>query len=110
MADGVMHPAEENILERVGGILGVSQSDWQRGYQASHSKGSKGDYEVLGLEPSASVTEIKAAYRVRSIPTLVIVDPSGTVHEVEVGASGSADSMEAHLVEAIESCRATSLL
>lgn len=50
---------------------------------------------------------ISAAYRVRSVPTTVVVGPDGVVREVEVGVrAATVDGIADHFVEMIEAARA----
>lgn len=74
VADGVLHPAEHAMLLRIARGLGLSEADIQRieamlrggGAQApGDASGPSLDdaYQVLGVEASASDSEIKRAYR-----------------------------------------------
>lgn len=60
LADGRLHPAEEEFLRRVSEIFGLAgQSFYHDAAEAAHPD----DYAVLGVSPSASSGEIKAAWR-----------------------------------------------
>lgn len=61
-ADGVHHPSEEAFLARVAEIIGVERSAYltvRRAYV--HDPDSP--FEVLGLPPNVSDTDVKARYR-----------------------------------------------
>ncbi|GAA0547163.1 DnaJ like chaperone protein [Rhizomicrobium palustre] len=61
-ADGVMHPAEEAFLERVGEIFGFSPGEFRR-IRASHVPPDAADpYVVLGVGYDAGADEIKRTY------------------------------------------------
>ncbi|HTT84821.1 MAG TPA: TerB family tellurite resistance protein [Rhizomicrobium sp.] len=63
MADGVLHPAELEFLERVADIFGFAPDAFRR-IRASHLGPDEADpYVVLGVEYSASEEEIKRTYR-----------------------------------------------
>ncbi|SIT07974.1 TerB family tellurite resistance protein [Insolitispirillum peregrinum] len=73
-ADGVIHPAEQALLQRVAEIFAVSPQAWERvragaasggsgGGRASASSGISDPYAVLGVAPTATDSDIKAAYR-----------------------------------------------
>jgi DnaJ like chaperone protein len=74
LADGVLHPAEEAILQKVAMDLGFSQQEFARllsmiGAQNSFSTESHSEsdieqaYKALGVESSDSSQQIKRAYR-----------------------------------------------
>jgi len=86
LADGVIHPQEEQVLMRVAGALGVpeaqfrqilamllAQAQFARGAGQHHQHGGDAAssragnlqqaYQVLGLRPDASDAEVKRAYR-----------------------------------------------
>lgn len=61
-SDGILHPAEDGYLQEVARRFGFEALEWQTlraGFV--HDPGSP--YAVLGLAPSASVADIKRAYR-----------------------------------------------
>lgn len=60
-ADGHVHPAEQAVLQRALGLLGIAEHDLA-GLQARRDGGAR-DYEVLGTTPSATAEEVKSAYR-----------------------------------------------
>ena len=60
MADGHFHPRERAVFERVAQLLGVAAEDLP-GSSASH--GASGDFEMLGVQTSASREEVRSAYR-----------------------------------------------
>ena len=61
-ADGSVHPAELEYLRRVAEILDVEEVAFER-IRAAHLEPDETDpYRILGLERSASDTEIKSAY------------------------------------------------
>ncbi|QEM80146.1 co-chaperone DjlA [Halomonas binhaiensis] len=74
-ADGVLHPAEEQMIMRVARGLGCSAAEiaqieamlrgaTQQGAGTAESQSSLDDaYKVLGLGPDASDSELKRAYR-----------------------------------------------
>lgn len=71
-ADGVLHPAEHELLLRIARGLGLPESEVRR-LEAMLGAGVEGApasadalhaaYEVLGVEPSATDAEVKKAYR-----------------------------------------------
>jgi len=62
-ADGILHPAELQFLERVAEIFGFSANEFQR-IRASHVGPDEADpYSVLGVDRDASEDEIKHTYR-----------------------------------------------
>lgn len=61
-ADGVLHPAEEQFLERVADIFGLSPGEFRR-IRASHFLPDTADpYVVLGVGYEADNEEIKQTY------------------------------------------------
>ncbi len=63
LADGEYHPNEDEFLHIVAEIFGLSERDF-RGLRARHVPGSVPDpYDVLGVEPDATLDEIRAAWR-----------------------------------------------
>jgi DnaJ like chaperone protein len=62
-ADGVLHPAELEFLERVADTFGFAPHEFRR-IRASHLGPDQADpYVVLGVDYSASEEEIKHTYR-----------------------------------------------
>ncbi|MHB8766704.1 MAG: TerB family tellurite resistance protein [Deferrisomatales bacterium] len=59
-ADGRIHPAEQALLDRVTGLLGLGGADLS-GLRARGRAGR--DFEVLGVTAEATADEVKAAYR-----------------------------------------------
>lgn len=65
VADGVYHPSERRFLASVARIFGFSDGEWSRiegTYISSARDDTVDPYEVLGLSPDASDSEIRAAY------------------------------------------------
>lgn len=60
MADGQMHAEEQRVFDRVTSLLGVPESDLAR--LRAQSDGGR-DFEVLGVPPTATAEEVRAAYR-----------------------------------------------
>ncbi len=82
LADGVMHPAERAVFDRICGVLGISEFERRqyeqfiRAQQRFRTGGSAGQgapaaredqlaaaYQTLGVDPKAGDGEIKTAYR-----------------------------------------------
>ena len=83
LADGVIHPAEQDVLNRTASALGINARQFQQllamlmaqhdfGQQGQYHQGAqaapRGDvllkaYQALGVESSASDREVKRAYR-----------------------------------------------
>lgn len=61
-ADGQISQAEFLLIERIGRLTGVSNSDFQR-VKHMFIVVKSSDYKVLGLEETATENEIKRAYR-----------------------------------------------
>ncbi len=61
-ADGQLGPDELNILQVIAGYIGISNKDTES-IQAMFVIETDGAYKVLEIEPSATVEEIKKAYR-----------------------------------------------
>ena len=60
-ADGVLHPAEEDFLRRVGEIFGISCERFRK-IRARFVQDMSDPYHVLGVTPSATAQEIRARY------------------------------------------------
>ncbi|HEX2760555.1 MAG TPA: TerB family tellurite resistance protein, partial [Rhizomicrobium sp.] len=62
-ADGVLHPAEAQFLERVADIFGFAPNEFRR-IRASHFAPELTDpYVILGVSYNAGVEEIRQTYR-----------------------------------------------
>lgn len=63
-ADGAIEPSERQIIARIAQYLGIGQADFQRQELLHGSAEQRIDpYEVLGLSPTDSDSELKSAYR-----------------------------------------------
>ena len=64
MADGVYHPNEDDFLENVSQIFGLSERQF-RGLRARFVPDAEPDpFDVLGLKPDADAAQARAAWRV----------------------------------------------
>lgn len=61
-ADGIVIDEEERSIYTIAGYLGISSSDYNR-IKAMFYNNRDNAYKILGLEKTASVDEIKKAYR-----------------------------------------------
>lgn len=61
-ADGEIHSAEIDILQRIGEYMGISFADYNS-IKAMFVKDTTSAYRVLEVEPTSSDEEIKKAYR-----------------------------------------------
>ena len=62
-ADGVVHPAEIQFLQKVASIFGFDEHSFER-IRASHIPDKQtSPYEILGVNPNADDDEVKSAYR-----------------------------------------------
>ena len=63
VADGHYHPSEDDFLSRVARIFGLSERDF-RSLRARFVPDAHPDpYDVLGIDPSATLEEARAAWR-----------------------------------------------
>jgi DnaJ like chaperone protein len=63
-ADGELQPSERQVIARIAQYLGLNQADFDRQELLHRPAAKKLDpYKVLGLQPHASDSEIKSAYR-----------------------------------------------
>ena len=63
MADGVLHPAEDDYLQQVAGIFGFNEAAYER-LRAYHSGGKNADpYQIIGVPSDISDLDLKKAYR-----------------------------------------------
>ncbi len=63
MADGELHPAEQDYLKKVAQIFGFAEVDFDRVHHAFTSSNGPDPYEQLGVGRDASDDELKAAHR-----------------------------------------------
>ena len=64
MADGTLHPAEEKLIREIAWELGLSSRDYDEAMAMFNPTASlDAAYATLGVDPSASNTEVKKAYR-----------------------------------------------
>jgi DnaJ like chaperone protein len=61
-ADGHVHEKELDVIHTISNYLGVNAHDFSS-LKAMYFKDAESDYKILEIEPSASVEEIKKAYR-----------------------------------------------
>ena len=62
IADGTFSPSEKSVLEAIAGAIRLTSSD-AASVIAMYYKDSGSAYSVLGISPSATDEEVKAAYR-----------------------------------------------
>lgn len=63
MADGEYHPNEDDFLHRVATIFGLSERDFRSLRTRFVPDAEPDPYDVLGLDPTASLDEARAAWR-----------------------------------------------
>ena len=63
MADGTYHPNEDDFLHRVAGIFGLTERDFRSIRTRFVPNAEPDPYDVLGLEPTASLDEARQAWR-----------------------------------------------
>lgn len=61
-ADGHVHPKELDVIHTISNYLGVNINDFNS-LKAMYFRDAESDYKILEIESSASVEEIKKAYR-----------------------------------------------
>jgi len=61
--DGVIHPAELDFLTKVSVRFGLSKKDFERLRASHNTKEKSSSYEILGVQPDATDSEVKKAYR-----------------------------------------------
>ncbi len=62
-ADGQVHRAEEELLQRIAAMLGVSEKDLGSMHAMFRRPAASTAYRILELEPNATDDEVKKAYR-----------------------------------------------
>jgi DnaJ like chaperone protein len=63
MADGVLHPDEDEYLRNISHIFGFNDQDYER-FRGYHSgEESRDPYQILGVEADISDGDLKKAYR-----------------------------------------------
>ena len=62
-ADGEVHPAELAYLQKVSDIFGFDQYTFDRITATYSAPNETSAYTVLGVDPGASDSDVKAAYR-----------------------------------------------
>lgn len=60
-SDGILHPAEDHFLAVVAEKFGMSNVDWKR-MRAQFVHDPESPYAVLGLDPGATVAEVRRQY------------------------------------------------
>ncbi len=66
LADGVQHPAEEELIRRIARDMGLSSGDYQSckaNFSAVQGEPKVSPYEVLGVSANASNADVRAAHR-----------------------------------------------
>lgn len=63
MADGAYHPNEDTFLHRVGEIFGLSEREFRALRTRFVPDAAPDPWEVLGVDPEASLDEVRAAWR-----------------------------------------------
>lgn len=63
IADGEYHPAEDDFLHRVAQIFGLSERDFRAIRTRFVPDAEPDPYDVLGIEPTASLDEARIAWR-----------------------------------------------
>lgn len=63
VADGVLHPDEEEYLKRVAGLFGFTKDEFKTVRGRYLTEDRKSPYRALGVRPDVSDDELKAAYR-----------------------------------------------
>ncbi len=63
MADGVYHPNEDDFLQQVADIFGFDERRFRTIRAQFVAEADRDPYDVLGVEPTATTEEIRAAWR-----------------------------------------------
>jgi len=62
VADGMVHPSEVDVIEKISGYIGISSSDYQS-IKNMFIPETDSSYKILEIDSSASDEEVKKAYR-----------------------------------------------
>jgi len=62
LADGQVHASEKDVIEKISGFLGISESDFVS-IRNMFIPETDSSYKILEIDPSASNDEVKKAYR-----------------------------------------------
>lgn len=63
MADGVYHPNEDDFLQQVADIFGFDERRFRTIRAQFVAEADRDPYDVLGVEPTASTQDVRAAWR-----------------------------------------------
>ncbi len=66
LADGHLHPAEEQLIQKIAWDFGLDQAEYQSckaAFAAAHGEPQVSPYEVLGVSANASDEEVRRAHR-----------------------------------------------
>jgi len=63
LADGELHPSEEDAIRKIIILLKLSIQDYQSIFSIYHQKDEGSVYKILEISPNASIDEVKNAYK-----------------------------------------------
>lgn len=67
LADGELHPKEEEAIRKVTIFLELSIQDYQSIFSIYHSENKNSEYDILEISPDVTNSEIKSAYKKMAI-------------------------------------------